>query len=154
MQISNEGLSLIKAHEGYREKMYFDQAGLPTIGYGTLIDTVQEKKYLTEPITRTEAEDLLRRDVSIAEKAVENYVRVPLEQYEFDALTSFVYNIGQGNFRNSTLLTLLNSGSNKEDVADQFMRWIYAGGRVSSGLEKRREKEKSLFLGFTWKKKV
>lgn len=154
MKISSEGLALIKKHEGFREKMYFDQAGKPTIGYGTLIDTTAEQVYMTEPITKAEAEDLLVRDVSVAENAVERFVRGELEQHEYDALVSFVYNVGSGNFQNSTMLTHLNSGSNRETVANEFLKWKYAGGKISSGLLSRREKERSLFLGWTNKKKV
>jgi lysozyme len=72
-------------------------------------------------------------------------VHVPLTQNQFDALVSFVFNLGVGNFRTSTLLKKLNAGDN-DGAAQEFGRWIHAGGKALPGLVRRREAERALFL--------
>ena len=73
-------------------------------------------------------------------------VRVPVTDNQLLAMASFTYNVGEDAFANSTLLRLLNEGLSKDKVALQFDRWVYAGGKVSNGLKKRRIAEKQLFL--------
>lgn len=144
MQISDRGLDIIKAHEGLRLEMYYCPANKPTIGYGHVI-LPSEQDLMTRTITREEAEQILRSDVGIAERAVGDLVAVELNQNQFDALVSFVFNIGVGNFRSSTLLKRLNE-EDYNGAASQFERWVYANRRVLPGLIRRREEERDLFL--------
>lgn len=137
---SKKGLDMIKQFEGYSEKVYSDVAGKKTIGYGHLIKG--NENY--EIIGREEAEQLLIKDMVIAEKAVSNLVSVHLTQNQYDALVSFVYNVGRGNFERSTMLIKLNS-KNYKGASLEFKRWNKAGGKVVKGLINRRQKEEVLF---------
>jgi len=87
----------------------------------------------------------LRTDVETSEHYVNNLVKVPLTQSQFDALVSLVFNIGGGAFRKSTLLLRLNDGEDLQ-AADEFLKWNRAGGKVMAGLVKRRESEREQFL--------
>ena len=143
-EASSDAIDLIINFEGLSLEPYKDSAGLWTIGYGHMT------KERHEPITPAQAEAYLVEDVKKASIAVNKYVRVPLDQWEFDALTCFVFNIGQGNFRDSTLLKLLNEGQYIE-VPNQLRRWVYAGGKKLRGLVRRREAEAHLFyFGEEW----
>jgi lysozyme len=154
MQASSWVISFLKAKEGFRANAYKDTSGLDTIGYGTLLDTAAERaKFLFNPITETEAEKLLLRDIQVAVNGLTRNVSVTLNQNEFDALVSFVYNVGEKQFKTSTLLRLLNANVERETVAKQFARWIYSGGKVTAGLVTRREKEAEHFLGEPKKKR-
>lgn len=139
MNISQRGIDLIKDFEGCELTAYKDIVGVLTIGYGC---TTNVQDGLT--ITQTEAENRLRRDLEKVEAAVERLVTVPLTQGEFDALCSFVYNLGEGALAKSTLLKLLNS-SDYDDASLQFFRWNKAGGKEVAGLTRRREAERRLF---------
>lgn len=140
MNISPEGLEFIKQQEGLRLTAYQDVAGIWTIGYGST-SSVNEGLQITE----SEASDRLSNDIQTAEKCVNNAVNCSITQNQFDALCSFVFNIGCRNLRNSTLLQKLNDG---DDVgaADEFSRWDHSGGIEVAGLTRRREAEKELFL--------
>lgn len=142
--ISNAGLNIIKEFEGTELTAYKDAAGLPTVGTGHLI-TQKDGIKVGDTITEKQATDLLRHDVARTEQAVNDAVTVDLSQHQFDALVSLVFNIGAGNFRSSTLLEKLNDGD-YQGAADQFPVWRKAGGRVLSGLEKRRAVERHHFL--------
>lgn len=145
MQISYMGIELLKEHEGFREKAYKDTGGVYTIGYGTI-------KWLGKPVeagqTITDKEALLalQADLAWAQTAVNQLVRVPLKQHMFDALVSFVYNIGESAFSKSTMLRLLNEGK-YDQAAEQFKRWNQDNGKVIPGLVSRRKVEESLFRG-------
>lgn len=142
MEISLTGLALIKSVEGYSEKAYTDIAGHKTIGYGHKLGLTET--YTT--ITKNQAAQLLAEDVAGAEAAVNRFVDVALSQAQFDALVSFVYNVGAGAFSRSTMLQKLNSGD-YSGAALQFARWNIAGGKVSSGLSNRRAQEVAMFNG-------
>lgn len=139
MMTSDKGLEIIKHFEGFRSEAYLCPAGVWTIGYGTTSGVRKGQR-----VTEAQATEMLQRDVGKFERVIKDYVRVCLRQREFDALVSFVYNVGPGNFRNSTLLRLLNEGE-YEEVYAQLQRWNRAGGRVLSGLIRRREAEGVLF---------
>lgn len=147
MEISLAGLNLIKKSEGYSATVYTDIAGYPTIGYGHKL-TVLERAQGLKQVTEAQASTLLASDVAGAEITVNAAVKVALTQSQFDALVSFVYNVGGGAFRRSTLLAQLNAG-NYSAAAAQFGKWVYAGGKVSSGLAARRTAEANLFNGQT-----
>lgn len=139
MKTSNAGIALIKQAEGIKLKAYQCPAGVWTIGHGT---TRNVKPGMT--ITMQQAQDMLIEDVRTFERAVESAVKVPLNQNQFDALVSFVYNIGIGAFQKSTLLGYLNAGAYGA-AAGQFGRWVKAGGVTLNGLVKRRAAEAQLF---------
>jgi GH24 family phage-related lysozyme (muramidase) len=139
MKVHN--IDIIKKHEGLRLEAYMPTPNdVWTIGYGHTHTTKQGMK-----ITAGQAESLLRKDTLWVEKAVNKLVVVPLTQNQFDALSSLVFNIGEGAFSTSTLLRLLNSGD-YEGAANQFSRWNKQKGRVLNGLTRRRQEERQLFL--------
>lgn len=140
MNISETGIQLIKKFEGCSLKAYKCPAGIWTIGYG---HTSGVKEGQT--ITKKEAEAYLKQDLTTFETFVSNLITVAINQNQFDALVSFCYNLGPGNLRSSTLLKRINAGD-FNGAAEEFDRWIYAGGKKLSGLVKRRAAEKALFL--------
>lgn len=140
MNVSETGIELIKKFEGCVLKAYKCPAGVWTIGYG---HTAGVKEGQT--ITNKEAEELLKKDLATFETYVSNLVTVAINQNQFDALVSFCYNLGPGNLKTSTLLKRINA-SDFYGAAEQFDRWVYAGGKKLSGLVKRRSAEKTLFL--------
>ena len=140
MKIGFKGLNLIKEFEGFREKAYKCPAGVWTIGYGHT-GGVKEG----DVVTSNEAEKLLIQDLDWAEKVVYKHVNVFLNQNQFDALVSFVFNVGSGNFQKSTLLKRLNSGQ-YSDVPHELKRWNKGGGVVLPGLVRRRRVEGELFM--------
>ena len=146
MRISPRGLSLLKQFEGCRLIPYKDSAGLWTIGYGHLIadgrTLPDSAKY---KITQKQADLLLKYDVIPREKAVERLCTVPLSQNEFDALVSFVFNLGAGCFQRSTIRQKLNRGD-KAGAAKVLLRYNRAGGKVIKGLVNRRMAEFKLFM--------
>jgi lysozyme len=139
--VVDKSRELVARFEGLRLAVYNDQAGLPTIGYGHLIKSGEQFSV----ITVAQAEALLDADLAPARDAVAKYVSVPLNDNQRAALISLVFNIGVGAFSASTLLRLLNE-YDYIGAAAQFPRWVYAGGKVSKGLQTRREAEKALFL--------
>ena len=139
MQISDNGLALIKRHEGKILTAYKCPAGVWTIGYG---HTHQVKS--GDVIDDAMATEFLKKDVRHAQAAIARYVKVELDQNQFDALVSFIYNVGAGAFGKSTLLRRLNE-SRYAAAADQFRRWNKGGGRVLRGLVRRRADEAELF---------
>lgn len=139
--ISDNGIRLIKNFEGCRLTAYKCPAGIWTIGYGHTGSNVVQGK----TITQEEAEKLLKMDLIVHCNNVSKLVKVPLNQNQFDALVSFEFNVGYGNFASSTMLKLLNQGK-YTDAANQFGRWIYANKKVLPGLVKRRSAEKELFV--------
>ena len=137
--ISRDGIKLIKHFEGMRLRAYQDSVGVWTIGYG---HTRTAHSGMT--VTEAEAEDLLREDLAMFEDCVASSVIVPLQQYQFDALVSFAFNLGCGALRRSTLLRKLNQQM-YDSAADEFKRWVNAGGRELRGLVRRRKAEAALF---------
>ena len=154
MIFSQKGIELFKELEGVKLTVYHDIAGLPTIGVGHLLtrDELSSGKInilgvlykYADGITETQAERLLAHDVALPEAAV-NACCVELTQNQFDALVCFVFNIGRNAFAQSTLRKYLAAGELVE-VPAQMRRWIHAGGKMSTGLANRREKEIKLFL--------
>jgi len=138
-------LELIRQVEGFSSTAYKCQAGVDTIGYGHVI--LPEEKF--NAITEEEAERILEADTKIARDAITKYVRVPLTQNQHSALTSFVYNVGERRFRESTMLKKLNSGD-YEGAASEFSKWnkVKKNGKKipSQGLTSRRRIEANLFI--------
>lgn len=141
MNISQNGIELIKKFEGCRLEAYKCPAGILTIGYGHTGSEV----HLGQKITQEQADKYLKQDITIHSNNVSRLVKAPLNQNQFDALVSFEYNVGYGNFASSTMLKLLNQKKYTE-AAVQFGRWVYANKKILQGLVKRRAAEKELFV--------
>lgn len=138
--LSARGIELIKGFEARRLTAYRDPAGVLTIGYGHTGADVRPGM----TITAARAEELLRHDTGWAQDAVRSAVKVPLTQGQFDALTSFTFNLGAGALRSSTLLQKLNRGD-YAGAQQEFGRWVHAGGVVLAGLVRRRAVEAKMF---------
>ncbi len=141
MTLSDSGKQFIKSKEALRLESYQDAVGIWTVGFGHTGPEVKEGL----SITQDAAEALLLSDLETVEKCIKNSVSVELTQGQFDALCSFVFNLGCMALRNSTLLRKLNSG---DDVgaSEEFLRWDHAQGKVLAGLTKRRSQESEMFL--------
>ena len=136
-----EDINHIKKWEALRLKAYMPTPNdVPTIGYG---HTKTAKMGMV--ITEEDAERLLREDLDWVEEALEELVEVPLSQPQYDALASFVFNIGRTNFAKSTLLRKLNA-SDYAGAAQEFPRWNKQKGKVLKGLTRRRADEREMFL--------
>jgi len=146
MQLSAEGLELLKRFEGFRGQPYSDVAGFPTIGYGHRI--VPPESFPPEAfpggVSEPLAANLLAGDVSAAERAIGELVKVALTQGQFDALVDFCFNLGAGRLQSSTLLHCLNAGR-YDAAAEQLLLWDLAGGEANLGLKARREAELCLW---------
>lgn len=133
------GFDLIKKWEGLRLEAYLCTAGVPTIGYG---HTKGVK--LGDVCTEDQANQWLLEDMLEASEAIDRLVKVPLNNNQYGALTSFVFNLGWGNLQTSTLLKMLNEGKYME-ASNQFLRWNKVKGVTSTGLSNRRAEEMTLF---------
>jgi lysozyme len=140
-------LNIIKKFEGLELTSYPDTGGIWTIGYGNTVnkDTGQAIKP-GDKIDLATAERWLKLDVAEREKKIKGLIKVPITVNQMAAITSLVYNIGNGAFASSTLLRLLNQGADKKLVADQFLRWNKVQGKEVKGLTNRRKLERELFL--------
>ena len=143
MQLSAEGLDLIKKFEGFRDRVYLDVAGFPTIGYGHLIKLHES---FPNGITEPQAAAILATDVQDAEQSVARLVKVVLTQGQFDALVDFCFNLGAARLASSTLLRELNLGD-YQAACEQLLAWDHAGGVVVTGLKARRQAELQLWTG-------
>jgi len=138
---------LIKAFEGFRSEAYHCPAGYPTIGYGEKISNVKWSDLSEyDSITEEEADQLLEDRCDEIAEFLDSVVQVELEEHQRDALISFTYNVGSGNFKSSTLLKVLNE-ERFDAVPEQLKRWKYSGKIVLLGLVRRREAEAALFIG-------
>ena len=150
MKTSDKGIDFIKRHEALRLNAYLDAVGVWTIGYGHTGgvnggDAISEKQ----------AEEFLRADLATAERAL-NSTRLQLNQNQFDALVSFIFNVGVGRpkshpkgpagFLGSTLLIKARHDVNDPAIRKEFERWIYAGGKILNGLIRRRKEEADLYF--------
>lgn len=140
MRMGNKGLALIKKFEGCKLEAYICPAGVITIGYG---HTKTADKGMV--IDQQEADRLLAYDLSEFERGVESLVQVDVTQNQFDALVSFAFNLGLGALAKSTLLKKVNA-RDVNGAAQEFLKWNKAGGKVLTGLVRRREAERELFL--------
>ena len=145
MNISEEGLSLIKKFEGCELKAYRCSANVLTIGYGHTKGVEEDQE-----ITQEEAEEMLASELGEYEGYINDMVECDLEQHQFDALVAWVYNLGPTNLRSSTMLKRLNA-NDLDDVPNQIKRWDKAGGKVLQGLVRRREAEALMFQNEDWR---
>lgn len=152
MQISNNGIAIIKNFEGLRLNAYADSAGVWTIGYGsTRYHDGKAVKPGDKLANESQADALFHNTLSQYENAVNDFVKVPLTQNQFDALVSFTYNEGPYALKSSTLLQKLN-GADYTNAADAFLLWDKitdpkTGKKVVLDvLGTRRRAERELFL--------
>ena len=140
MKTSQNGINLIKKFEGCRLKAYKCPSGIWTIGYGHTSGVKSG-----QVITKSKAEDLLKKDLETFEKGLKSLVKASINQNQFDALVSFSYNCGLGALQRSTLLRKLNA-RDYSGAANEFLRWNKSNGKVLDGLTNRRRAERDLFL--------
>ena len=141
---SRSGIELIKKHEGVRLLPYLCPAGIPTIGYGNTFYPDGRKVTMQDPpLSRTQADELLR-SILVGFEIEVNATPAKINQNQFDALVSFIYNIGVGAYRRSSVRRSLIAGNYARVPADMAM-WNKAGGRVLPGLVRRRAEEGALF---------
>lgn len=140
MKTSPKGIALIKEFEGLRLKAYQCPGGVWTIGYG---HTAGVKPGML--ISKAQAEEYLKADLIAFERYL-NGLGLALNQNQFDALVSFIYNVGTGNFSNSTLLRKVRANPQDNSIMDEFLRWVYSKGRVLPGLQRRRLAEMKLYF--------
>ncbi|HHB1665907.1 TPA: lysozyme [Acinetobacter baumannii] len=145
MTTSKVGIDLISGYEKTLLEAYDDGVGVWTIGTGTTVYPNGKKVKKGDTCTMVQAKTYFAHDLKRFESAVNNLVKVPLSQNQFDALVSLTYNIGEQAFKDSTLLAKLNKGD-YIGAADQFPRWNKGGGQVLKGLVRRRADERALFL--------
>ena len=137
MKTSDEGRALILEREGCRLRPYQDSVGVWTDGVGNTMGVVPNGP----PITRPKADADLERNLGVVERAIEEAVQVGLEQYQFDALASFAFNVGETAFKGSTLVRRLNTGD-FDGAASEFDRW-----HIPAGITSRRNGEREQFKG-------
>lgn len=135
MEASKELIEKLKEFEGFRSKAYLCPAGVWTIGYGHTFGV-----RCGDIVTEESAEEFLRSDLEKIYPVVRK-CRYDFNQHQFDALCSFVFNLGVGNFKGSTLYKVLRKDKDSEEVGNQIRRWVYCNGKVLDGLKKRREWE-------------
>ena len=153
MKTSDKGIELIHSWEQFRHKAYADSGGTWTVGWGSTRifgRSVRKGDY----VTKEEGDEQFRKDLAYFENAVESYVKVGVNQNQYDALLSLCYNIGAGGLKRSKVLKYLNE-NNLYKAGESFMRHIYTRHRKTKkliklrGLVRRRKAEKELFLSVT-----
>ena len=140
--VTQNGIDLVKHFEGFRSRVYLCAGGYPTIGYGHIIRSGED---FSLGISKEQAEILLARDLESSERAVLRLTKVPLSDGQFDALVSFVFNLGSGCYQRSTLRKKVNREEHL-DASNTFWMYRRAGGKIQKGLVLRREEERKLYL--------
>lgn len=157
MNVSDRAITMIKHHEGVRQKPYRCPAKLWTIGVGHVLypdqgkmkidqrDSVPLKPEDNRTFTMEEVDGILKSDLQRFERGVATYCPVELTQGQFDALVSFAFNVGLGTLQRSTLRQKVLRGE-MEDAADELLKYCMAGGKILRGLQNRRKDERAVFL--------
>lgn len=140
-KINSLGLQIIKSYEGFSSKLYICPSGYKTIGYGHKL--LKEEDY--KSISKDFADELLKKDLLIAENAVARLIYQDLSDNQFSSLVSFVFNLGSGAFQRSALRQKINYDDNLNDICHEFLRWCYCNGKFSKGLYNRRVTESQLY---------
>lgn len=141
MNTSQKGLDIIKKYEGCKLYAYRCPAGVLTIGYGHI-----KGVKAGQAITQAQAEQFLREDIRPLETLL-NDMRLNFKQNQFDALISWIFNLGAANFKSSTMYKKIIARADDLDITDQMVKWYNAAGRPLLGLKKRRVEEANTFLG-------
>lgn len=145
MTPSTRCYDLIKSFEGLSLKAYLDPIGIPTIGYGSIRHPDGRKVRMGDKITREQADEYLKHEVSAFAEGI-NSLGLQINQSQFDAITSFAFNLGLGNLRKSTLLRKIRANPNDPAIRAEFLKWNRAGGQVLAGLTRRRKSESDLYF--------
>lgn len=146
MKTSADGRKRISEREGVRLKRYRDSVGIWTIGTGHTAMAGPPDPNIVKTITMAENDAILERDLAKFEAGVEQAIKRPMTQAQFDAMVSLAFNIGLGAFAKSSVVRRFNAGDTA-GAAAAFMLWVKAGGRVLPGLVKRRHSEVAQFQG-------
>lgn len=142
MTTSKAGMDFIKGFEGLRLNAYKCPAGVWTIGWGHTKGVRQG-----QVITEEQACDFLVEDVAPIERLL-NTMGINFRQEQFDALVSWIFNLGSGNFQHSTLLKRIMSDASDEEICAEIVRWVYSNGKQLAGLKRRRVAEANMFVGY------
>lgn len=147
MKLNNDGYRLIAKHEGFRSKPYLCSAKIPTIGYGnTYYPDGTRVTLLDKEITEQQGFEMFKEIADRFAKKVSQLVHTPINQNQFNALVSFAYNVGMGNFMKSTLLKKVNLNQNDSSITNEFMKWNKANGKELRGLTLRRKDEALIYF--------
>jgi len=147
MILDNKGYLFITKHEGLSLKPYLCPAKIPTIGYGnTYYPNGKKVTLLDKNISKQEAFEMFKEIANRFGKRVDELVTSNINQNQFNALVSFAYNVGTGNFASSTLLKKVNKNPNDLTIKAEFLRWNKANGKVINGLTNRRIEEADLYF--------
>ena len=148
MKIGQKGLQLIKDFEGWYSCPYKDPIGIPTIGYGFTyyLPNLRKVTMNDPPLTKAEGELMLLEIISNYEDDLNRLLLTKVCQNQFDALVSFTYNLGATNLGRSTLLKKVNFNPRDKSIAQEFLKWNRAGGKVLPGLTRRRQAESDLYF--------
>ncbi len=144
IRLSEAGIKFIQTWEGLELKAYRDSKGLPTIGIGTTRYPDGTKVKMGDTCTKEQAYEWFRFDVARFEAFINRVIKIPLNQNQFDALISLVYNIGETNFTEGTVDDKLNANQ-IEAALQTWLKYVYSGGRKIDGLVNRRKAEVKLF---------
>lgn len=155
MKLDEKGYLLIQGFEGLSLKPYRCSAGVPTIGYGnTFYPNGRKVTMKDKPITKEYAVEIFKFVADMFAKDVNSLIKSKVNQNQFNALVSFAYNLGTDidadnipeGLGDSTLLKRVNANPNDKSIANEFLKWNKADGKVVNGLTKRRNKEKDLYF--------
>jgi lysozyme len=146
MKLEEKGFKLIKTFEGCKLESYKCSAGVWTIGFGSTFYEDGSPVKEGEEITQERAEELFQRTLVSYVNCVNKFVKSKISQNQFDAMVSLTYNIGCGNFKKSSVLSKVNKNAKDPSIADSFLLWNKAKGKVIKGLQRRREAEAELYF--------
>lgn len=146
MKPSKEFYNLIVSFEGLKLKAYLDTGGVWTIGVGTIIYPDGTKVKKGDVCTEAQAHEYLDHDLRTRVKFLNNIIPAGINQNQFDAMLSFLYNIGSKGFANSTAFKRIKANPNDPAIREAWMRWNKDNGKVVNGLTIRRKKEVDLYF--------
>lgn len=147
MKVSDKGIKLLHQFEGCKLTAYLCPAKVWTIGYGNTFYLDGKPVQEGDTISQDEAEDLFKNILVNFENCVlKGLGKTKVNQNQFDALVSLAYNIGCGNFRKSSVLRFVSLNPKDQAIETAFLMWNKAGGKVSRGLQRRREAESELYF--------
>ena len=155
----SQDLLIIKASnficdlEGFREYAYLDSAGIWTYGFGFTKTPNGNKVGQFDRISKDKSLAFIKTIILKDYLQLQHLVKVPLNEYQWVALLSFVYNIGITRFSRSTLLSKINKQAGQVEITKEFKKWVYANGQVVKGLQNRRNKEIAKYF-FSWSGKL
>ncbi|MBQ0113427.1 MAG: lysozyme [Bacteroidales bacterium] len=140
MTINSKGIALIKSFESCKLKAYRCPAGVWTIGYG---HTKGVKEGMV--ISQEDAEKFFDEDIKDFEKQL-NSLQLAINQNQYDALMSFIYNVGVARLAKSTLLKKVKANPGDASIRQEFNKWVYSGAHKLPGLQRRRAAEADLYF--------